>query len=185
MLTAKEQRFVAEYEADPCATRAAARAGYSVASARKAGSNLLAKPHIKEAIELAQNERRSRLGISADRVIGELVALAFSDVRDVAVDKKGRIQVAHPDSAKAIQELHVEFSKVGRRESVKAKIKMYSKQAALVSLAQHLGLLNVELPALEVLLNRLPPNVQRILRTLMANPGKMPVQPITDQGNES
>src|SRR4051812_28025396 len=90
-LTPKQRRFVEEYLLDLCATRAAARAGYSRASAAAIGAENLIKPEIRRAIDAAMAERSVRTGISADRVLREMAAIAFSDARDVTLNKAGKL----------------------------------------------------------------------------------------------
>lgn len=82
-LTAKQQRFVEEYLVDLNATQAAIRAGYSVKTARAAGSENLTKPDIAAAITSAQQERATRVEIEADRVLQEVYAIAMADTNGI------------------------------------------------------------------------------------------------------
>jgi phage terminase small subunit len=68
-LTAKQQRFVAEYLIDLNATQAAQRAGYSERTARSVGSENLTKPDIASAIQAAMKEREERTNITQDYVL--------------------------------------------------------------------------------------------------------------------
>src|SRR4051812_40938895 len=101
-LTPKQRRFVDEYLLDLCATRAARRAGYSRETAREMGYENLTKPHIRRAIDAAIAERSIRTGIAADRVLREMAAIAFSDVRDIEFDDDGRLAVVVPEVARAV-----------------------------------------------------------------------------------
>lgn len=83
-LTPKQRRFVQEYLIDLNATQAAIRAGYSVKSADKIGSELLGKTRVAEAVERGMSQRAQRLQIDADWVLRRLVRLADYDVRDFA-----------------------------------------------------------------------------------------------------
>ena len=78
-LRGKQKLFIQEYLVDLNATKAAVRAGYSKRSARQIGSEILAKPHVKAAIDAALLERSKRTQIAADRVISELAAIAFAN----------------------------------------------------------------------------------------------------------
>src|SRR6185437_2381432 len=78
-LTAKQQRFVQELLLDLNATQAAIRAGYSKRSAQEQGSQMLAHPEIKAAIDAAKIERSERTEIDAQRVLEEIAAMAFYD----------------------------------------------------------------------------------------------------------
>lgn len=81
-LTPKQRRFVQEYLIDLNATQAAIRAGYSVKSADKIGSELLGKTRVAEAVDKAMAERESRTGITQDWVLRKLKAWADYDSRD-------------------------------------------------------------------------------------------------------
>ena len=68
-LTAKQERFVAEYLIDLNATQAAIRAGYSVKTASETGYENLRKPQIAAAIAAGQAERSERTEITQDYVL--------------------------------------------------------------------------------------------------------------------
>ena len=74
-LTPKQQRFVEEYLIDMNATQAAIRAGYSARNADKIASQLLGKTRVAEAIAAAKAERSSRVAVSADYVLSNLVEI--------------------------------------------------------------------------------------------------------------
>jgi len=76
-LTAKEQRFVAEYLVDGNASRAARSAGYSERSAERQGSELTAKPHVKRAIAAALKAQEKRTLVTADANLRGLERLAM------------------------------------------------------------------------------------------------------------
>lgn len=78
-LTAKQQRFVAEYLIDSNATQAAIRAGYSAKTAHAIGHENLNKPEI--AAELAKRQQKivERLELTAESLI-----LDTQEIRDLA-----------------------------------------------------------------------------------------------------
>ena len=80
-LTLKQALFVSEMLVDGNASAAAKRAGYSERTAEKIGSENLRKPDIAEAIAKAQSKRLERNEVTAERVIAQLAAIAFLDVR--------------------------------------------------------------------------------------------------------
>lgn len=82
-MTPKQQRFVEEYLADPNATQAAIRAGYSAKRADAIGHENLRKPEIAAAIQQAQRDRSERTAITADRVLAEAWALLTADPREL------------------------------------------------------------------------------------------------------
>lgn len=75
-LTAKQAVFVAEYLVDLNATQAAIRAKYSRKTAEQQGSRLLRNVQVKAAVEVALAERKARLGVKADDVLGDVARLA-------------------------------------------------------------------------------------------------------------
>lgn len=82
-MTPRQLRFVEEYLADPNATQAAIRAGYSAKRADAIGHENLRKPEIAAAIQQAQRERSERTAITADRVLAEAWALLTADPREL------------------------------------------------------------------------------------------------------
>jgi phage terminase small subunit len=105
-LNAKQERFVAEYIAEPNATQAAKRAGYSEKTAYSIGQRLLKHVEIAARIEAGQAKvietATAKANITADRVLAELEMLAFSNVDDYVVDDAGNVHLAQgaPDKAK-------------------------------------------------------------------------------------
>lgn len=145
-LTPRQQRFVAEYVADPNATQAAIRAGYSPKTAYSIGHENLRKPEIEAAIDGAREELAERAGIEQDRVMEEFRRLAFSDLRD-AVEWSGKSMTIRdsaeltPDAARAIQEVTetvTETPEGGKR--VVRRVKLYDKLGALRDVAKLLGM---------------------------------------------
>lgn len=76
-LTDKQKRFVEEYTIDFNAAQAAARAGYSLDSARFIGYENLTKPYIKEAID----QRVHVLSMSADEAMIRMTNIARGSFR--------------------------------------------------------------------------------------------------------
>jgi len=81
-LTPKMQIFVLEYMRDFNATRAAMKAGYSKRSAYSTGWDLLRKPEIQDEISRLKSDFTATLGLDIQRVIAELMKIAFADVTD-------------------------------------------------------------------------------------------------------
>ncbi|HEX3149652.1 MAG TPA: terminase small subunit [Gemmataceae bacterium] len=171
-LTAKQEKFVREWLIDGNATRAAHRAGYSLKSAHDIGSENLRKPEIKQRIAQLKEHYAQQAEISAVDVLREMKFLANSDIREVRFAADGSVDwdetPAH--AARAIQVLEVEKTDTRRGPRIKTKVRMYDKRTSLITLMEHLGLVSAELPPLEVLLNRLPPNVASIFRRLLSGP---------------
>ena len=148
-LTAKQERFVAEYLIDLNATQAAIRAGYSKKTARSVGYENLTKPDIQAAVSEAQAKRSERTEITQDRVLAELAKIGFSDLRRVLTSQGSLIEPQEwdDDTAGAIGSLEVvlrpgaEQDESGNRviEHVH-KIKAWDKLSALEKIGKHLGM---------------------------------------------
>lgn len=87
-LTAKQERFPAEYLKDLCATKAAERAGYSPRSAKQIGYELLQNPRIAAEITRLSAERSQRTTIDADRVLLELWSIATADTNEIVQHRR-------------------------------------------------------------------------------------------------
>jgi phage terminase small subunit len=151
-LTAKQERFVAEYLIDLNATQAAIRAGYSEKTAHVIGPENLGKPIIAAAIAEAKAKRAERTGITQDRVLAELAKIGFSDLRKV-LTSTGNLSGPHDwddDTAGAIASLEIVtrpggIGETGEREVEHvAKIKTWDKLSALEKLGKHLGMFGGE-----------------------------------------
>lgn len=102
-LTAKQQRFVAEYLIDLNATQAATRAGYSAKTARFVGSENLTKPNIAAAIQEAMHAREQRTEITQDYVLRTIVdTVERCRQASPVLDMKGEhVMVELPDGSVA------------------------------------------------------------------------------------
>ncbi|MBP3272596.1 MAG: terminase small subunit [Ruminococcus sp.] len=137
-LTEKQKRFCEEYLIDLNATQAAIRAGYKEKTAYAQGQRLLKKVEAQEYLQELMNERSKRTEITADRVLRELAAIAFSDRTELAqVGERGEVNLTPteklPDEVKKII-AGIEEGKYG------TKVTTYDKVKALELLGKHLGL---------------------------------------------
>ena len=172
-LTDSQQRFVDEYLVDLNGTQAYRRAfpGASYRTAMVEGCRLLRTPKIRSEITAARKAQQQRTRVTADKVLREYARLAFSDVHDLFRDD-GTLRPAREvpvDTRRAVQSVKVTRGKTTRRryavgtdEEVSVEesehtveYKLASKQAALDSLAEHLGL-KQPVNSLEALLALLP-----------------------------
>lgn len=85
-LTAKQQRFVAEYLVDLNATQAAVRAGYSAKGAKDQAWQNMQNPEITAAIKAAMEARNNRTQVDADYVLHRLTEIDQMDVLDILDD---------------------------------------------------------------------------------------------------
>ncbi len=153
-LTAKQERFAAEYLIDMNRTQAAIRAGYSAKTAYSTGQRLLKNVEVLAAIQEGQAKRSDRTEITQDRVLQELARIGFADIRKAVAWGRSPIDTeddsADPnglgvypvelmpssqvddDTAAAISE--VSLTQAG------VKLKMHDKLSALDKIARHLGM---------------------------------------------
>jgi phage terminase small subunit len=142
-MTAKRLRFIEEYLVDLNPRAAAQRAGYAAA----VGYNLLYKPEVAAAVREAQAERTRRTRIGVDRVVRELAAVAFSDIRNaaswkaVAEDADGpRYRLDVKDSARIDEGTSAAIQEIRRYSWGAVRIKLHDKLGALALLGRHLGM---------------------------------------------
>ena len=146
-LTRKQARFVEEYIVDLNRTQAALRAGYSAKTAGSIGSENLTKPEIAAAIAEALDARSARTGITQNRVLQELEALAFSSVDHYRVSAAGEVALAPgapPNAMQAVQSIKRRVTTRGtdaRLETVhEVEIRLWDKPGPLKLAGQHVGL---------------------------------------------
>jgi len=150
-LTAKQQKFVDEYLIDLNATQAAIRAGYSVSTANRIGSENLTKPDIAAAIQAAVQARSERTKIDQDWVLKRLAALADSDARRVCKWDEGGTYLTPSDDlvwddaytiTEVILEETIKETEDGKELVLKRqkRVKQADKIKALELLGKHLGI---------------------------------------------
>jgi phage terminase small subunit len=179
-LTPKQQRFVENYLLDLNATQAAIRAGYSERTAQEISAQLLAKPHIRDAIDAAKTKRSKKTEIRAERVLKEIADMAFYDPADlieiareiedydldnaqgaiVTIDGKQMVLDGIRD-ARDIKNLPENVRRAivgwGYDRNQNFTLKLADKSKALDQLARHLSLYNdrLEVTGLDALADRL------------------------------
>lgn len=155
-LTPRQERFVEEYLRDLNATQAAIRSGYSARTANEQGARLLANASVAEAVARAKADRSARLGLTQDRVLEELAAVAFARLGDYAEWGPGGFALAesHTKDAdggrreavdtRAVQQVTIKEVTIptehGEIVKVEQGIKLHDKLAALKLLGQHIGM---------------------------------------------
>lgn len=77
-LSDRQRAFVASYAATLNAAEAARLAGYSVKTARQAGSRLLQHPEVSAAVSEQLAERAAAAGVKAEDLIARIRTVAFS-----------------------------------------------------------------------------------------------------------
>ena len=162
-LTAKQERFVAEYLIDLNATQAAIRAGYSKNGANRQASQLLSNIDIQAAVAKAKAKRDKRTEITQDKVVAELAKLGFYDIRKAvrwggAPERSGEGELIYPVEMVASEDLDEGTAAAVSEVSLTAqgvKIKMADKRAALEALLKHVAGAgdDGEAPALSININ--------------------------------
>ena len=140
-LTVKEQRFVEEYLIDGSAKNAAIRTQMKTRRPEKAGSHMLRRKRVAEAIARERLASAERTRISHDRILTEFARIAFAEIGDIAewdedgLRLKPARQMSKHDRA-AVSEITSRQGKKGAR----MRVRMHSKLKALDALAKLLGM---------------------------------------------
>ena len=149
MISERQKRFVIDLNAK----QAAIRAGYSPKTAEVQASRLLSLVKVQDEIAKAMEDREKRTGITQDRVLAELSAIAFAKATDyVEVDDDGSVKIKPTASLTDEQKKAIAGIKEGANG---IEIKLTDKTKALEMLSRHLGLfndkLNVNVEAIEII----------------------------------
>ena len=141
-------RFIEEYLIDRNATQAAIRAGYSKKCASEIGYENLSKPQIKSAIALKTRAVSEKLELTPERVLKEMMRLAFVNQKDLASWKGNKVTLKDSDelsddvsAAVSGIEQTTTYDQEGR-PTHKLKLRTHSKTKNLENLARNLALFN-------------------------------------------
>lgn len=136
-LTPRQRRFVEEFLVDRCAAAAARRAGYSAASAKWAGRDLMRHPRVRQALQVIRHAPFDAVPDKA-AVQRELSHLAFANLLDyVVIDGAGELDLdlsrLDRTKAAAVKELIIDQTTDPRTGVVRKRVrfKLADKQAAL------------------------------------------------------
>ena len=146
-LTAKQDRFVAEYLSSRNGTQAAIKAGYSPKTARAIACETLKKPAVAAEIEKRQGAQRQQSEATAALLLDELSKIAFANLGDV-FDGKGNIKPPSQWPAELRRAVHFKFDeryakgRDGRARLVKSikTVSMPHKIKAISLLMKLLGI---------------------------------------------
>ena len=138
------QIFVNEYLVTMNATEAARRAGYAPRHAGLRGYALLRRPDVQVAIRDAMDARAKRTGVTSDRVVEELAAIAFSDMRKILDFGPDRVRLLPASAMSAADRAAIKSIsvRIGRRGCGHVRVRLHDKFAALMMLERHLGMDN-------------------------------------------
>ena len=153
-LTQKQAKFCVEFMRCGNASEAYRRS-YSTkrmkpSSVWTEACELMQNPHVSRRIKELQQQALDAANITEQRVVEELAKLAFTNMEDFSrVDSEGHavldLSNATREQMAAIVEITTDTLKTGSgddqiSQTVKTKVKLASKQAALDSLGKYMGL---------------------------------------------
>jgi phage terminase small subunit len=148
-LTPLQERFCQEYVVDVNGTQAAIRAGYSdnVKAASVQAARLLVNARVVSKIQTLMKARSRRTELTADRILREIMKIAFSDLSQAFDDEGNLLKIKDmPRSIRcAIAGIDTEemFEGYGDERTwtgYSKKLKLWDKNKALELLGKHLKL---------------------------------------------
>lgn len=136
LLNDRQRRFALEYLIDRNGKQAAIRAGYSAKTAEQQGSKLLRNPKVLSIVGAAMDKQEKKLGLEGDRVIEELMRLAFVNLKDALDPVTGQPLPVHQmpeDVQRALNTIEIDAlpGKDGQPVTRVGKLKMSDKLRAL------------------------------------------------------
>jgi len=173
--TEAQRRFVDEYLTDLNGTRAyrVAYPGASYAAARTNAGRLLALPAVAREVRAGRAAQRRRTRVTADRVLRELAAVAFSDIGDLFGPDGRPVPVHQLDPVTRCAIAAVSTGRVDGPAGVVSeqfRVRFWDKLRALELLARYLGL-DRPPPPLTAVLDALPEHVRlKVVAALSAPP---------------
>lgn len=147
-LTRRQAAFVQEFLIDNNASQACIRAGYSPNGASVTGTRLIADPSVAAAIERAQAQRATRIGVKQDDVLHEMSMLANSRIDHYVVDDHGNVRLAEGAPEGAMAAIKSKKHKKTMREDKdgnltvthEVSIELWDKPGTLKLMGRHIGL---------------------------------------------
>jgi phage terminase small subunit len=147
-LTKKQKLFVAEYQKDWNATRAAIVVGYKEHRASEIACRLVKKSQVQEAIEKAMAERLRKIGVHSERILTEVARVGLSDLRKL-YNEDGSLKLPHEwsdEAAAAVAGVEVSeiFAGEGKARTLVGhtkKVRVFDKVRALELLSKNLGII--------------------------------------------
>lgn len=148
----RQATFCREYICDFNASRAARAAGYAPGTVRGHAHALLQNVAIGREIDRLIRERAERTLVTADRVVLELAAVAFSSFDDYVITDAGELELADdadPLAARAVASVRKRKAPKGRGDAptdgFDTQFRLWNKLDALRLLMRHLGMLDQKL----------------------------------------
>jgi phage terminase small subunit len=142
-LSEKQEQFCQQYVVDFHVTNAAIRAGYSVKAASTLGSKLVKNGKIQARIAELRANASAKTGISLERILDQLGAMAHVDPAEMYHPVTGDLLPIHemPEHVRrCIQSIEVDEIEVnGMKLGVTKKIKLAPREKAADMIMKHLG----------------------------------------------
>lgn len=148
--TPKERAFALDYPTDQNATQTAIRVGYSAATAGPAGSEVLARPHVRLAVDTLLAQRAARIGMTQETVLHEMAALSHSSHDHYLVDPlTGQVTLAEGaplNAMAAIRSVKRKMKVTREKETgnvvteIEVELTLWDKPNALKLMGKHVGL---------------------------------------------
>ncbi|MGH6990935.1 MAG: terminase small subunit, partial [Stellaceae bacterium] len=149
-LSPRQQKFVEQYLITGVARQAALRAGYSPAGAGAIAWRLKRMPNVAKAIRLGRSSEARRAQVERDRVLLELVRVAFSDIGEVLDWTSGEDITLRPKDEISPHQRAAIAEIAPRRNGKGARVRFHNKAHALDAIARHLGLFDKQPPTIDV-----------------------------------
>jgi len=147
----QERMFIASLLADPRMnqTAAAKACGSPATRAKKTGSEIALRPHVKAAIDAAIATRISRIEVKQDRVLREVDTVSLSNIEHYRLTDDGNVELAEgapPDAMRAISGLKRKTRVIPQKNGepiveYDVEFKLWDKPGTLRLSMQHRGML--------------------------------------------
>jgi phage terminase small subunit len=143
-LSDKREAFIRQYMIHLNGAKAAREAGYSERTADSIAAQLLRDTQVRKRLAVEMNARNRRLEATADRVLQELVSVAFANFDDVATRKGGKITLRNAGKWERMESAALKFEARldAKGRVLSMKVGQHSKSRALELLMRHMGMLD-------------------------------------------
>lgn len=151
-LSRRERRFVDQYVPGLTGAEAVRSIGYKGAQPERMAWRWLQRPHIQAAIEEREAHYIREMGVRAERIMRETIAIATADPRKLE-DEHGKAIPLHKldaSTAAAISGVEIENISINGETGTRYKIKFWDKNKALDKLGQFRKLWDTKGPTVNV-----------------------------------
>jgi phage terminase small subunit len=152
-LSRREKRFVDAYVPGATGAEAARTAGHKGLYPEVAAYRLLQRQDIQAAIEEREAHYIREMGVRAERIMRETMAVAFADPRKLVDPETGKALPLHklsPEMAAAISAVDVEDISTEGLSGTRYKYKLWDKNKAIEKLGQFRKLWDAKGPTVNV-----------------------------------